>query len=235
MKIWCFGDSWTWGSELWDYNIDTVEKAIMKYGTDYTVACQKNHEYVMSNNWSSVLTQIGNYEVSNFAVPGSSNRQILEILYYRLQSDEKPDIIIIGWSTQYRWTDRKELHTHEPRPVDKFSPVVRDYNDLFFEDNFYNEVCTAQWIVKDIPILNINAFYKNQTNNLFDERVKFADKTMLEIATDNKIKDISKDDWHFIASNKKNLESYNLKSSGHPNEIGHKLIAKYIHEQIINI
>ena len=232
MKVWCFGDSWTWGSELWDTSIDTEENALRIYGLDYTVLCQQNHEYVMKNNWGSVLTQIGNYEVSNFAVPGSSNRQILETLYYQLQSDEKPDIILIGWSTQYRWSDRAPEHTSFSRPNDKFVPIVRDYADLFFEDNFYSEVCTAHWIANNIPIVNINAFYKNQTNNLFDERVKFLDKTMLEIATNNKIKDVSKEDWHFLAGTKQDLDSYNLKKSGHPNEIGHKLIAEYIDKYI---
>lgn len=232
MKISCFGDSWTWGSELWDNDIDTEENAMRHYGPDFTVACEKNHEYVMKHNWCGVLTSMGNYEVSNFAIPGSSNRQMLETLYYSLQNTEKPDIIIIGWSTQFRWSHRRETHTHESRPVDKFFPKVEDYPDLFFEDNFYNEVCTAHWIARDIPIININAFYKNKTNNEFDERINFLDKTMLELATDGELTDISKDDWHFIARRTSNLKSYNLKKSGHPDENGHKLIAEYIDKYI---
>lgn len=235
MKIHCFGDSWTWGSELWDYSIDTVEKAIIRYGEDFTVTCEGNHPYVMKNNWGACLTQIGDYEVSNFAIPGSSNRQILETLYYQLKTEEKPDIIIIGWSTQYRWSERKEQHTHYPRANDKFDPVVRDYSDLFCEDNFYNEVCTAHWISNGIPILNINAFYKNRTNNTFDDRIIFADKTMLEVATEGKIEQVGDTDWHLFASTQHHIQSYNLKKSGHPNEEGHKLIAKYIDEQITNI
>ena len=116
MILWCFGDSWTWGSELWDHSIDTEEEASRRYGSDFTVTCEGNHSYVMKHNWGGCLTQLGNYEVSNFAIPGSSNRQILETLYYQLKAEEKPDIIIIGWSTQYRWADRKEHHTYESRP-----------------------------------------------------------------------------------------------------------------------
>lgn len=234
-KIYCFGDSWTWGSELWDYSIDTVENAIKKYGDDFTVVCEKNHQYVMKHNWPFVLTQLGDYEVSNFGVPGSSNRQILEMLYYKLQTEEKPDIIIMAWSTQYRWSERKENHTHYSRPNDKFYPVLRADSDLYCEDNFYNEVCTAHWISNGIPIFNINAFYKNKTNNDFDDRIIFADKTMLKIASEGNIEEVGDTDWHYFAGTQHHIQSYNLKKSGHPDEVGHKLIAKYIHEQITDI
>ena len=231
MIVWCFGDSWTWGSELWDNSICTEAEAINMYGEDFTVTCESNHPYVMKNNWSYCLQQLGDYEVSNFAIPGSSNRQILETLYYQLKSDRKPDIIIIGWSTQYRWSDRIFDHVSKQRPVDKFSSVTSNYSDLFYEDNFYNEVCTAHWISSGVPILNINAFYNNKTNNLFDNRVKFLDKTMLDIATNGEVKDITKLDWHLMYSTDENRYK-NLKSNGHPDEYGHKLIAQYIDKYI---
>lgn len=232
MIIWCFGDSWTWGSELWNKEICSEDDALYHWGNDYSVACELNHDYVMKKNWGACLSKIGDYEVSNFAIPGSSNRQILETLYYQLKSEEKPDIIIIGWSTQYRWAERKNNHTSQMRAVDKFQSVLRDYPDLFYEDNFFNEVCTAHWLSNGIPIINVNAFYKNAINNDFDDRINFIDRTMLDIATNGMHTDITKEDWHLVAGETNGKERYNLKKSGHPDELGHKLIAEYIDKYI---
>mgnify|MGYP003706671661 CR=1 FL=1 len=227
MKVLCIGDSWTWGAELWDRSICTEEEAIIKYGPDFTVKCEKNHAYVDTHRWSTILSLSGEYQVENLSQSGVSNRQILEILHDRLTMDTTIDIIILAWTSQFRASNRRCDWELETNTHDRFVSVTKTLADDEFIDTFYNELCTAHWLAKDIPIINVNAFYDNKVHNSVD-RMVFADRTLLDVATDGKIKDISSSDWHWHANSRYDLSDFNLKRSGHPDETGHKLIAQYI-------
>lgn len=228
MKVLCIGDSWTWGSELWDRSICTEEEAIVKYGKDFTVKCTRNHSYVDSHRWSTILSRSGNYRVENLAQSGASNRQILEILHDRLLLDIDIDIILLAWTTQFRTSNRRTDWELKSRPVDRFVSGSQTFTDEEFIDAFYNELCTAHWLANGIPIININAFYDNKVHNSV-ERMIFADRTLLDVTTEGKIKNISTTDWHhWYANSKHDLIDFNLKRQGHPDETGHELIAQYI-------
>lgn len=231
MKILCIGDSWTWGSELWDRTINTEEQAGKIYGHDFTVRCIENHKYVDAHRWTTILSLSGEYKVENLSASGASNRQLLEMLHDRLTLDDDIDMIVIAWTTQFRSSNRVHNWELKPRPQDRFVAVTQSFADEEFVDIFYNELCAAHWLAKDIPIINVNAFYDNNVYNNVD-RMIFADRSLLDVATDGKIKDISESDWHWHANSMHNLADFNLKPQGHPDENGHRLIANYIDAQI---
>lgn len=231
MNIVCIGDSWTWGAELWDRTISTEEEAIKIYGHDFTVKCMENHAYVDAHRWTTILSHSDDYEVENLGQSGASNRQILEALHDRLTLDTNIDIIVLVWTSQFRASIRSENWELKTIPQDRFISVTRPFADEEFVDIFYNELCTAHWLAKDIPIINVNAFYDNKVYNNVD-RMIFADRTLLDVATEGKIKDISSSDWHWHANSMHDLIDFNLKRQGHPDENGHKLIAKYIDAKI---
>lgn len=233
MNIWCFGDSWTWGAELWDYTIASEFEAKKKWGEDFSVRCPENHNYVKMNRWSNLLDG----SVSNFSEPGLSNDQIVELIMHNIKTLSIPDIIIIAWSTQYRWTERRIDWNLDMQPHMRFEaqPFPSSLTDNFVRDLFHKQLLAVHYVCKKIPIININAFYPNKTNLPIDDDIYFCKKTMLNIATLGKYSDITQDDWHldYVKNNNNKYPRHkNLKSSGHPDETGHKLIAKYIQKEI---
>jgi len=243
MNIWCFGDSWTWGAELWDENIMPLSdyKEKMKIEDDGTcpwMYIPENREYIINHRWSGILEKDYGYTVTNFGENGASNNQILERLIHALENENSfPDLIIISWTTQYRYTERVDNWKEKEDSFSKHqSHPTPNYSDCVFEDNFFHIVNTAFSVAHEhnLPILNINAFYKNKICNKFPKHIDFAEQTLLSACTNQTITDISKIDWHMVFSESNNKDEKWLRPMGHPNEQGHKLIAKYINEVITN-
>ena len=243
MNIWCFGDSWTWGAELWDDNICPLPVFKKKMeteenGVDSWMYIPENRNYVTSNRWTGILESDYGHTVRNFGENGASNNQILETLIHTLEHETSlPELIIISWTTQYRYTERVDNWKEKEDSSSKHqSHQTPNYSDCVFEDNFFHIVNTAFSVAHEhnLPILNINAFYKNKICNKFPKHIDFAEQTLLSACTNQTITDISKIDWHMVFSESNNKDEKWLRPMGHPNEQGHKLIAKYINEVITN-
>lgn len=250
MNIWCFGDSWTWGAELWDDNICPLPVFKKKMeteenGVDSWMYIPENRNYVTSNRWTGILESDYGHTVRNFGENGASNNQILETLIHTLEHETSlPELIIISWTTQYRYTERVDDWKQKENSYSKHKDMpTPNWRDVTFEDSFFQVVNTAFSIIHEynVPMLNINSFFKNKVCNKFPKHIRFADETLLSVSTDRSITDISKTDWHANLNNWKSklkksidMSTFNLRPGGHTNEQGHKLIAKYINEVITN-
>ena len=233
--IWCFGDSWTWGSELWDNSICDENDAKAKYGFDYSYKHMPNHAYVEKNRWSAILTSHGEFSVSNYGIPGSTNEIILDTIIDTVSNTALPDVAIIAWTTQTRKSAKLDDWKDGCPIKDRFkivdSPASRDEN---FHLDFYKEVIIANSILKKCKVINLNAFHKNISYLPFDNEIYFAKDTLLSVATNGAYKEIMEYTenihWFFYKSLANTHE--NLKKIGHPNEKGHALIADYIAKEI---
>jgi len=250
MNIWCFGDSWTWGAELWDDNICPLPVFKKKMeteenGVDSWMYIPENRNYVTSNRWTGILESDYGHTVRNFGENGASNNQILETLIHTLEHETSlPELIIISWTTQYRYTERVDDWKQKENSYSKHKSMPSpNWRDVVFEDSFFQVVNTAFSITHEynVPMLNINSFFNNKVCNKFPKHIRFADETLLSVSTDRSITDISKTDWHANLNNWKSklkksidMSTFNLRPGGHTNEQGHKLIAKYINEVITN-
>jgi len=239
MKIWTFGDSWTWGSELWDDSIHphSDEKyLLLKWGANYTFTCRDNIPYVHANRWTGILETLGYDDIHNYSSPGISNLAILESMTDRIRSgDPLPDLIIISWTTQYRYAERKDDWIGINPPHYRYQVAAASFNDVVFEDAYYNTVNTAFSVAHEygVKILNIDAFHRNTKCNEFPKHIEYVTPTLLSMATgsDDLVKSTPKD-WHLLFVNNSTTHPA-LATDGHPNEIGHRAIATYLHENIL--
>lgn len=229
--IWCFGDSWTWGSELWDNSICDEKDAKAKYGFDYSYKHIPNHSYVEKNRWSNILNSYGEFSINNYGIPGSTNEIIVDTIIDTVLYNTLPDVVIIAWTTQTRKSVKLDNWQDGCSIKDRFkiidSPKSRDEN---FQLDFYKEVVIANSVLKKSKVINVNAFHKNIPYLQFDTDIYFATDTLLSVATNGAYKEITEYTenihWFFYKSIANTHE--NLKKIGHPNETGHALIAKYI-------
>lgn len=231
--IWCFGDSWTWGSELWDISICEEFDARKKYGVDFSVTCEKNHEYVYRNRWSGLLSKY-DYDVTNFSESGASNAAMLETMVHAKNTlTTTPDYIIIAWTSQSREAKRKEDWSKIDNPSYRFIAETSTLTDDEQSVEFYKQVMTANHLFLDSIVINIDAFYKNKTYYPLPESIEYMDETLLGIATNYKFPEITsltkELHWEFGS---KGMTFENLKPNGHPDEVGHKLISEYFLKEL---
>ena len=258
MNIWCFGDSWTWGAELWDDNICPLpiykeKMGMIDDGVDSWMYIPENRNYVTSNRWTGILESDYGHTVRNFGENGASNNQILETLIHTLEHETTlPELIIISWTSQYRYTERVDDWKRKENSYSKHkSMMTPNWRDVTFEDNFFHIVNTAFSVAHEhnLPMLNINSFFNNKVCNKFPKHIRFTDETLLSVASNGTITNIPKTDWHIEfkrfylkilgkiikeSLDMSTIDMSNFKDGGHPNEQGHKLIAKYINEVITN-
>lgn len=233
--VWCFGDSWTWGSELWDETICSEHEAQQRYGFDFTLKCKENHSYVYGHRWSGILNRHSILNVLNFGEPGCSNEAIVEIINHTINTLQYyPDYSIISWTSQSRETTRKKDWKDIDNPSFRFISEQSTLTDDEQEAKFLTEVCAANFLLSKSKVINIDAFHTNKTHYPLPDFIYYKKETLLGIATEYKFPEITSytKELHWNYS-EKNIKSVNLKGNGHPDENGHKLIANYFLKELL--
>jgi hypothetical protein len=212
-KIFCFGDSWAYGSEL-----------------------KKNEEPFV--HWISLELRL---PYVNFGKAGNSLGIILHDIVENIHLMNESDIVFVIIPPDLRWYDQNKtfgfyaINSYEKR----FYKWIGEKTLEWFTYHHAIFIYTIQKILNDINCRYVLAhdFGKLEIDkyNLKIDKSKFASKKSLHALLTN-MDDIElKDLFHGIRSEDCPGIFFEGCSYGHPNELGHKLIAKILLHKLKNI
>jgi len=209
-KLYAFGDSFTWGSEL----IDEVESKSTKY-SQYT--------------WPALIAKNSNCEYICLAKPGSGNHSITRTFLDNFGNISPTDTVVINWT----WIDRWDFYNLQDskwctvRPSSNTTTIFDRYYYKYFQSELWDKFESLKQIALVHSILkknNIRFIATSLDKLIFD--TNFHAPKYVTILQDDIKQDIKYfDDLGFYHWAKR--KKFKLGKNGHPLEEAHLLAYEY--------
>jgi len=129
------GCSYTYGQEL-------VANPKDQNGDFALEQSPENTEYRLRNRWVSVLLEkLGASVLTDLSSPGSSNDKIFRTVTNRLIIDDKPDVVVVGWSYDDRteFYDKRDNYFHQfqnNNEYNSFKDNLKFLKQMYYNYNF---------------------------------------------------------------------------------------------------
>jgi hypothetical protein len=208
-KLYAFGDSFTFGSDLSDCNNNDIKHS--------------------NSTWTALLAKDKSLNYICHAYPGISNQSIVRKFFDNLQLIDKNDFVVINWTWTNRWDfyNINETKWESVRPNSTNSIFYKNYIK-YFQSELWDKLETLKAINLLQAILKNNniKFIMTCVDDLaFD--TKWHCPTYIENLQNNAIQDIiwfnNLGFYNWAKENK-----YEISNNWHPLEEAHKRAFKYI-------
>jgi len=210
-KLYAFGDSFTWGSELQDVIVNKDTKP-----STYT--------------WPALLSNACNLKYKCFAKPGASNQTILRTILSKILNITADDTVVINWTWINRW-DFYDLDTNKWNTVRPASNEITKFDQLyykFFQSELWDKLETLKTIALIHKMLNDNNI--NFISTIIDKLVidkKYHAPAYITILQDEIRNDFFNfDDCGFYEWAKNN--NFPIGKNNHPLEEAHQSAFEYV-------
>ena len=225
-----FGCSWTFGDELLDHDLKSMD-------IDHTN--RKNDKYRLENCYTGILAKEHNLIQNNFGYPGSSLQSMIWNLVWWTKNtdieDIKSSLVLVGLTGEDRtsWFDpRHEPGFHDPTWHRHVHSTWLNTSELFFKEakagwrklkKYYYAFSHSD----ELSQINIDT-----TTLMFDSIGYKYNIPVIQFNTVARKKPNNIDSFYDIDVTSL-LSKENYAKNQHPNESGHKIIANEI-TKIIN-
>jgi len=256
MKLIACGDSWVWGYELVDPEVQTVPISEVEndpYNIHFEPA---NLAYRLKHRYVNLLADKMNAEVIDLSKTAGSNQRIVHDLLIWLSQNErfnnknnKDLFVTIGWTSpvrDYFYSDKDKKWIDFGPWIDNIH-LNKDIKNAFKEYTTHLYSMKKQYIlyIKNVILLEhtlknlgINyimhqAFYDNEHWEKETDSSNFGALTVEERKIFDQVDDIRFVKKHSSLYKLFNPDYKQYMYKWHPNEKGHKLIAEYLYNYCI--
>jgi len=228
-KIVGFGDSWLWGDELFDPSLTGIENPhpIMKENTSYRE----------SNCFLGLLGKHYNVPTENFGIPGGSLQSAMWTYLWWIENeklDPSECLVLVGHTESNRDTFYNPAHVsyaNDP-PWNKFIHSAWVHSGASCIESEWSNMVKSNMVLTDCKELGILRY--QQSVLFFEGQNYIRSNKIIQFCTIRprwKIEaknlpwpDQSLSDFLLLQPNHKQY----LAKDGHPNELGHQLIAQHL-------
>ena len=215
-------------------------------GCSYTLGGElegvsNNIEYRRLKRFSHLVGEHFKTDYINIATSGKSNDWIVEQTINWFEQGNTCDVAVIQFSKKNRHLlyDKRSFEYHIiPRSTEKIADIFYKeiYTDYLGEQNYYKNLFLLNEYIKKIKTKIIFlTLEKNMNSSVSTWGLKCKD-----IKITSMVETIIPDDRKYYCRNYSKIyeftkdKKYKLLTGSHPNELGHKLIANYVINEIEN-
>ena len=229
-KIVGFGDSWMWGDELLDPTLESHPRA-------HPVLFE-NTTYRESNCFLGLLGQHYGALTENFGIPGGSSQSAIWTFLWWLKNEPDPEscLVLVGHTNSYRVSHYNPNHISYANDP----PWNRFVHSTWTGESAFTTLIKEQTVLthcKELSILNytqavllFDGVAARQNLKLFQFNIARSEHPITNVPT------LFYPDFSFMHWFVQELQPVHgrkyIKPNGHPNELGHRLIADHLINQI---
>jgi hypothetical protein len=227
-KIVGFGDSWVWGDELLDPLLETHPQA-------HPVLVE-NTAYRESNCFLGLIGKHYGVPTENFGIPGGSLQSTIWTLLWWLDHEPNPEecLVLVGLTNSHRFTHYNPNHEVADNDAPWHRFVHSPWADSGSVSSDFAHLIKQQTVLTDCPlwrqlnyqqtVLTIDGIAARRNLNLVQYHIAPGERLLTNVPTliwPNQ----SLMYWFVQELQHAHGRKY-IKANGHPNEIGHELIAQ---------